>query len=51
MRLTFVQLLLVVSYALHTMHPDRVPFWHVYGLTIVCVIELLFTAASKGSNE
>lgn len=45
MRLTFVQLLLVTSYALRTLRPDSVPSWHVYLLIVLCIIEALFVVA------
>jgi hypothetical protein len=47
MRLTFVQLLLVVSYALRTLRPDSVPEWHVYFLIVLCIIEAIFVAADR----
>lgn len=47
MRLTFVQLLLLTSYALNAALPDRVPMWHVYSIAILCIIELLFVAADS----
>ena len=45
MRLTFVQLLLVTSYALTTLRPASVPMWHVYLLLVLACIEALFAAA------
>lgn len=51
MRLTFVQLLLLTSYALNAALPDRVPMWHVYSIAILCIIELLFVAADNRRDD
>ena len=51
MIITFVQMLLIVSYVLNVLHPDRVPNWHVSALCCVAVIELLFSSIGRGSNK
>ena len=51
MRLTFVQLLLVTSYALTTLRPASVPMWHVYLLLVLACIEALFAAADAKQDR
>jgi len=51
MSATFLHLLLLTSYVLHTLRPDRVPTWHLYLLCVLCVIEALFAAADRKGND
>lgn len=50
---TFLHLLLLTSYVLHTLRPDRVPTWHLYLLCVLACIEALFAASRdrNGDNE
>lgn len=51
MQMTFVQALVLVCYVCHVFRPDRVASWHLYLVSVLAVVELLFTIAASVQDK